>query len=341
MFASNEKQLLRTKVQLKHDNFDKWLFDLKVLMITLGFSIKKDKIIDTRPPPLQNVKQEQKQQPESQSLERRKEAAFVIILRSISLEMNWLVENIDIEDVDIDELWLRIYSHYKASSTNGKLEELTEYLKIEMTEGTTFDEFVEKLRHGQKKVNALQEKGIEINDRWQLYKLTRGVLAYNHNIFHPSVVLLDQRIAQGSITFDEAVQELRVVARRHEERERDVIALAAINRKEKAYIYGRIQGPGTKDCRHWLKKGQCDYGENCHFRHDEEKGKQARDREARLQRDGGGRIKKIRSNGELVCPHCKGKHLPSKCPKKSADAKKNEDQAHAVVEDVGFHPDEE
>lgn len=356
MSLYENKQSYKLKIQLKEDNFEDWLLELSVMLLALHYSIDEDAIYDDYEYTSRKSKvkqeddaEESKQDDERKLRDKRKRAAFLMIFSSISQKLRWLVRNINIKSVDLDGLWLAIYQHFKSNSIRGKLSEVHKYLGTEMGEGESFDRYVENLRAGQRKVNNMKLDGIEITDMFQVFMLTFGVLKHNHQRFHSSVVLLEKQIKPGGISFDEAVAELRVVAQREEEREKEVIALAAQEKKRQNFVTVKQKNPHLIDCHNWKAKGTCAYeertGNTCRFKHDEDLGRQQRDREARKIRDPTGRVIGKKSNSELVCTHCKGSHLPSKCPNMGSTKAQAQENAHAAVveivdEDVGFHPDE-
>jgi hypothetical protein len=341
MSLYEDKQAFKIKVQLKEDNFDDWNLELSVVLLNLEYYTDGAIIVDELAGEGAKVKQEESKDADTMRKEkRRKTAVFTVIFTSISQKMKWLVKNVDVQGRDLEGMWRTIYEHFKETSTRGKIAEMHRYLGTTMGEGESFDKFVENLREGQNKINNMKINGIEITDVFQVFMLTYGVLKCNHHRFHSSVVLLEKQIGKG-ITFNDAVRELRVVALREEERDKEVIALAVHDKKAKKaqYVTGKFKVEAH--CHGWKLRGSCAYeartGNPCRFQHDEELGKQARDREARKKRNPGGRVIGKKSNGEVTCSTCKGNHLPSACPKAK-------DQALSVMmeeeEGVGFHPDE-
>ena len=192
-------------------------------------------------------------------------------------------------------LMKHLMSEYNVNTRTSRNMKIKEFFNLEMGRDQTFSSFVTTITNSAVEINSMDGSEVEITDALQLVVLLLGVQEYHGDTFSVTTQMLEQ---SSNLTFATAVQRMKPVARKAEVASKAVAKKAVVTSAD----------ANDKLCYDYRDYGHCPRGDSCGFTHG--------------------------VPGTKRCPHCSGKHRPSKCPKKPRDG--NGQTANLTkVDDVG------
>ena len=202
--------------------------------------------------------------------------AHAEILQTLSDEDKANVINIEYPNPDL--LMKHLMSEYNVNTRTSRNMKIKEFFNLEMGRDQTFSSFVTTITNSAVEINSMDGSEVEITDALKLVVLLLGVQEYHGDTFSVTTQMLEQ---SSNLTFARAVQRMKPVARKAE------VANKAVAKKA---VAKSADANDKTLCYDYRDYGHCPRGDSCGFTHG--------------------------VPGTKRCPHCSGKHRPSKCPKK-------------------------